>query len=208
MRLIIARHGRTAANVTKALDTRPPGAPLDEVGRAQAAELAGRLATEPLTAVYASRAIRAQQTAEAVAARHGLDVVAIDGVQEVSAGDLEGRSDIQARERFEGVYQAWLRGELDAHLPGGESALDVVARYGPAVTTITEAATGPVLLVGHGAAIRVAVGAMLGEGAKTRYMPNAGVVILDRTPDGWAVEHWDGGRPIAGDVTGGAETGW
>lgn len=203
----MARHGRTAANVARALDTRPPGAPLDEVGSAQAEELAARLAGEPLTAVYASLALRARQTAAPVAARHGLHVVAIDDVQEVSAGELEGRADVASRDRFEDVYAAWLRGELDAHLPGGESALDVVARFGPALTKITEGATGSVVLVSHGAAIRVTVGALLGEGAETRYVPNAGVVILRGTPDGWALEHWDGGAPITGDVTGGGRPG-
>ena len=72
MKLILARHGRTEGNVIKALDSRPPGMPLDEVGRAQAEELARRLAAKPLAAVYASRATRAQQTAAPIAAVHDL----------------------------------------------------------------------------------------------------------------------------------------
>jgi probable phosphoglycerate mutase len=211
VRLIIARHGRTAGNVSKALDSRPPGLPLDEVGRAQAEELARRLAAEPVTAVYASRAIRAQQTAEPVAAAHGLPVVVLDGVQEADCGDLEGHTDHASRLRFERVYQAWLRGELDAHLPGGESARDVRARFVAAVEALADGET--VVVVSHGAAIRLAVGAMLGEGAETRYVPNAGMVVVTGTPGAWALEHWDAARPVAGDVTGGGgepgrQTGW
>lgn len=214
VRLILARHGRTAANVAKALDSRPPGMPLDEVGLVQAEALGQRLATVPIETVYASQALRAQQTAAPVADSHGLDVVVLDGVQEVFIGDLEGRDDAESRERFEEAYRAWNRGELDVHLPGGESALDLRARFVPAVEAIrAEAiragASGTVLLVSHGAAIRLAVGALLGETAETRYVPNAGIVVLSATPDGWELEHWDPAQPVAGDVTGGGpESGW
>jgi len=209
VRLILARHGRTAGNVVKALDSKPPGLPLDDVGRAQSDDLGRRLAAEPVAAVYASRALRAQQTATPVAAAHGLPVVAIDGVQEVFCGDLEGRTDHASREAFEHIYQAWLRGELEAHLPGGESALDLRARFLPAVEAVTAGARHSVVVVSHGAAIRLAVGAMLGESAETRYVPNAGIVVLTGAPGRWALEHWDPAAPLAGDVTGGGgETGW
>ncbi len=205
-RLVLARHGRTAGNVAKALDSKPPGLPLDDVGRGQAEDLARRLAAEPVSAVYASRAIRARETAAPLAAAHGLPVVVLDGIQEVFCGDLEGRADPAARERFERVYQAWLRGEWDAHLPGGESARDLHARFVPAVEAVVAGARGTAVVVSHGAAIRMAVGAMLGAAAETRYVPNAGVVILTGAPGRWALEHWDAGEPVAGDVTGGGET--
>jgi broad specificity phosphatase PhoE len=209
VRLVLARHGRTAGNVAKALDSKPPGLPLDDIGLGQAEDLARRLVDEPVSAVYASHAVRAQQTAAPLARAHGLSVVVIDGVQEVFCGDLEGRSDHAAREAFEKVYQAWLRGEPAAHLPGGESALDLRARFIPAVETAVDGGRDAVVVVSHGAAIRLAVGAMLGESAETRYVPNAGVVVLAGEPGRWTLEHWDAAEPVAGDVTGGAgEAGW
>jgi broad specificity phosphatase PhoE len=205
VRLVLARHGRTASNAARVLDTRPPGAPLDEVGLAQAAALGGRLGSWPVTAVHASRAVRARQTAAPVADAHRLPVVVVDGVHEVSCGDLEGRSDRDARERFDAVYAAWVRGELDAHLPGGESAIEVRERFLPAVRGITADATGDVVLVSHGAAIRIVAGALLGEAAETQYVPNTGLVVLRPAPDGgWELEHWDEAVPAPGDVTGGA----
>ena len=210
MRIIFARHGRTAANVSKALDSRPPGMPLDEVGLAQAEDLARRLAGEPVTAVYASRATRAQQTAAPVAAAHGLPVVVLDGVQEADCGELEGATDPASHERFQDVYEAWLNDEFDARLPGGESATEVRARFVAAVEGVTGLDTGPgtVVVVSHGAAIRLGVGALLGEGAETRYVANAAVVSLTGAPGRWELAHWDGAEPVAGDVTGGAETAW
>ena len=207
MRLILARHGRTAGNVVRALDSRPPGMPLDDVGRAQAEDLARRLAAQPVAAVYASRATRAQQTAAPVAAAHDLSVVVIDGVQEADCGELEGATDPASHERFQDVYEAWLNEEFDVRLPGGESALEVRARFVAAVEAV--AADDPVVVVSHGAAIRLGVGALLGEGAETRYVPNAGLVVLTGAPGRWALEHWDGAEPVPGDVTGGAEViGW
>jgi len=207
VRLILARHGRTEGNVIRALDSRPPGMPLDDVGRAQAEDLARRLAAQPVAAVYASRATRAQQTAAPVAAAHDLSVVVLDGVQEADCGELEGATDPASHERFQDVYEAWLNDEFDARLPGGESALDVRARFVAAVESV--AADEPVVVVSHGAAIRLGVGALLGEGAETRYVPNAGLVVLTGTPGRWALEHWDGAEPVPGDVTGGGDViGW
>ncbi len=204
MRLVLARHGRTASNVSKALDSRPPGAPLDEIGLAQAAVLGERLAGHRVSAVYASQATRAQQTAAHVAAAHALAVQVIDGVQEVFCGDLEGRADTASRELFDRTYAAWWTGDLDARLPGGESAHDLRARYVPAVERITTGARDTVVLVSHGAAIRLAAAALLGDTAETQYVPNTGLVILRPGGAGWALEHWDEAPPIIGDVTGGA----
>lgn len=201
--LCLVRHGQTASNVAGTLDSRPPGAPLNALGLAQAAALGGRLATEPVRAVYASRAIRAQQTAAPVAVAHGLPVTVVDEVHEVFCGDLEGRSDLGSRELFDRTYAAWGRGELDAHLPGGESALDLLERFLPALARLTDSASGTIVLVSHGAAIRLVAGALLGDTVPTRYVPNAGTVVLEPGGDGWALQHWDEGPPATGDVTGG-----
>jgi probable phosphoglycerate mutase len=204
LRLLLARHGRTTANVARILDSRPPGAPLDELGRAQADRLAARLARRPLRSVHASRAVRAQQTAAPVAAAHDLPVQVVDGVQEVFVGDLEGRSDAAALAAFDEVYAAWWRGDLDARLPGGESAHDLRARFLPAVEQVVDGvAAGDVLLVSHGAAVRLAAAALLGETAETSYVPNTGLVVLRRDGRGWALESWDTAEPVRGDVTAG-----
>jgi probable phosphoglycerate mutase len=204
MRLVLVRHGQTDSNVGRALDTRPPGAPLNALGLAQAAALGERLATEPVTAVHASAATRAQQTAAPVAAAHGLDVTVVEGVHEVFVGDLEGRADAAAREAFDVVYDAWWAGDLAARLPGGESAEDVRARFLPALDRVLDGATDDVVLVSHGAAIRLVAAALLGDTAETWYVPNTGLVVLQPAEDGgWKLEHWDRAVAVPGDVTAG-----
>jgi broad specificity phosphatase PhoE len=205
VRLVFVRHGQTDSNVARALDTRPPGAPLNALGLAQAEALGERLAVEQVTAVYASVATRARQTAAPVAAAHGLDVTVVDGVHEVFAGDLEGRSDLAARESFDVVYDAWWAGDLDARLPGGESARDVRERFLTALGPLVDGSTGDIVVVSHGAAIRLAAAALLGDTAETWYVPNTGLVVLRPGSNGvpWELEYWDRAVPVPGDVTAG-----
>ncbi|MHA6791986.1 histidine phosphatase family protein [Pseudonocardia bannensis] len=210
LRLVLLRHGQTEANVRRALDTVPPGSPLNELGLTQAASIAEVLADWPVRAVYASLATRAQQTAAPVAAAHGLEVTVVEGVHEVFVGELEGRSDRAARTAFDEVYDAWWAGDLERRLPGGESAHDVRARYLPAVERIVKQHdrpdAGAVVLVSHGAAIRLAAAALLGDTAGTQYVPNTGRVVLGldpASPTGWALQLWDSGPELRGDVTAG-----
>jgi broad specificity phosphatase PhoE len=159
--------------------------------------------------------VRAQQTAAPVAARRGLTVEVVPGVHEVFCGDLEGRSDEAAREMFDEVYSAWADGDLSRRLPGGESALELRERFLPTVAQLwARHADTPdrlLVLVSHGAAIRLAAGALIGEYADTRYVPNAGRVVLapldgagSAGEGGWLLKSWDEGSPVSGDSTGGA----
>lgn len=70
--LILLRHGRTYSNASRLLDTRPPGAELTEIGRAQAREAGRELAARPgqIREVVTSVALRAQQTAMIAAAAY------------------------------------------------------------------------------------------------------------------------------------------
>lgn len=189
-RLLLVRHGETEGNVLKELDSRPPGRPLNATGHAQAAALAARLTDVDAPVVYASTATRAQQTAAPLAAALGVPVVVVDDVHEVFCGDVEGRSDKASRALFDDTYAAWWRGELHARLPGGESAHDLRARYLPALEKLMAGATGDIVLVSHGAAIRLAAAALVGDPAQTKYLQNTAVVELH--PDPWRIASWGG----------------
>lgn len=202
MRLILARHGQTAANVRMALDSRPPGGPLTEEGRRQAEELAAALADEPVVGVYASTAIRAQQTAEPIAAGHGLAVQVVDGIQEVSAGDLEGRTDRDALRRFVDVASAWTNGDLDRTMPGGETGQEAVDRFTTALKNLRAAHTddGTLVVVSHGAMLRL-VGPLLADNLATygeiSLLQNTARIVLEEdstTRGGWHCVEWAGVR--------------
>ncbi|MEU6154744.1 histidine phosphatase family protein [Actinosynnema sp. NPDC047251] len=198
MKLILARHGETASNLKMALDTLPPGPPLTEAGEVQAAALAASLATERVVAVYASTALRAQQTAAPVAAAFGLEVEVVDGVQEIFCGDLEGRHDKEAFELFLAAVHQWTEGNLDATIPGGESGRQVVDRF---VATVDKLATrhapdDTFVLVSHGGAVRMAALTLATNVqpalAEAGLLPNTGRVVLENTGNGWTCTSWTG----------------
>lgn len=196
LRLVLARHGETTANAEAVLDTLLPGRPLSEEGHRQAAELARQLAGEPVVAVYASRALRAQQTAQPVAARHGLAVQALNGVHEVSIGDLEGRREPADHDTLHEMYRAWHSGDLHRARPGGESGKQVLQRYLADVAAIRAAHPGgTAVLVSHGAAIRLAVVALAsnvdGSFAAPRLLNNTATVLLEADGLGWRCLRWD-----------------
>ncbi|MEU4801372.1 histidine phosphatase family protein [Actinosynnema sp. NPDC023587] len=192
------RHGETASNLKMALDTLPPGPPLTEAGVVQANALASSLATERVAAVYASTAVRAQQTAAPVAAAFGLAVQVVDGVQEIFCGDLEGRHDKEAFELFLAAVHQWAEGNLDAAIPGGESGRQVLDRFLTAVDELAarHAAEDTFVLVSHGGAVRMAALALATNVrpalAEAGLLPNTGRVILENTGNGWTCTSWTG----------------
>ncbi|QUG99527.1 histidine phosphatase family protein [Saccharopolyspora erythraea] len=198
-RLVLARHGQTPSNVVHALDTLPPGPALTDEGRRQARALADRLAEEKVVAIRASRAVRAQQTAAPLARHHGLDVEVVDGTQEIYVGDLEGTTDGESRQRFEDIYRSWHFGDLDVPMPGGETGREALARFlGAARQALDGATGGSVVLVSHGAMLRLAAAHLAANvdaaGANAAYLPNTGVIVLEPAPTatGWHSVEWDG----------------
>ncbi len=197
LRLVLVRHGQTTANAEGILDTRLPGHPLSEEGHQQATQLAERLAGEPVVAVYASRALRAQQTAQPVAARHGMAAQVLAGVHEVSIGDLEGCQAPDAHRTLHELYRTWHYGDLEAARPSGESGKQVLDRYLVDIAAIRSAhRDGTAVLVSHGAAIRLAVVALAvnvdGSFAAARLLPNVATVLLEADRDGWRCLRWNG----------------
>lgn len=199
MKLYLVRHGQTIGNVRKSLDTALPGPPLTELGLEQANELAERLDGEPIVAVYASEATRAQQTAAPLAAKLGLDVQVVAGAYEVQAGALEGLSDPESVKTYLTTVEPWTRGDLSSSMPDGESGESVHARMTAAAAQIRakhEQADpdGIAVLVSHGGAIRLAADWLSDnvrpEVANSALIPNTGVVVLEAVSGGWHCLRW------------------
>lgn len=197
VRLLLVRHGETPSNVRRALDTVPPGPSLTERGRRQAEALPERVAKEPVHAVHASRALRAQETAAPLARQRGLDVRVTDGMQEIYVGELEGTTDPESRRRFEDIYARWHLGKLDEPMPGGETGRQALTRFVEAARQAVDPLTeGTLVLVSHGAIVRLVAGYLAvnvdAQRANAAYLPNTGTIALDASPMGWFCVHWDG----------------
>src|SRR5262245_41214143 len=86
MRLLLIRHAESQGNFERRLQGRREY-PLTERGVAQAQALAERLVSLPLSAVYSSPVGRAIHTAEVIAAKACLDVIAEARLQEYDFGE-------------------------------------------------------------------------------------------------------------------------
>lgn len=200
-RLILLRHGQSVGNVARRLDTRPPGSELTPLGRDQARAFATSTAGvhRPMLIAH-SIATRAVQTAAEISGRLGVTARALDGIHEVQAGALENRSDDDAIAEFNETYKRWHRGEPGIALPGGESAEQVLDRYLPVVTDLRmrylddDAWTGDIVVVSHGAAIRLAAATLAGvDGGFVldNHLENATAVVLAPITDGrWSCVQW------------------
>jgi broad specificity phosphatase PhoE len=138
MKLILVRHGETASN-RDGLGLGRQDVPLTEKGRLQAQALADALAGEEIAAVYSSPLRRAFETAAAIAAPHGLDVVDDEGLTEMDVGELDGLTFREMRERHPEFVSRWLGDEAGTlAMPGGESLQDVQSRAAEAARRICE----------------------------------------------------------------------
>jgi broad specificity phosphatase PhoE len=174
--ILLARHGESDWNRTMRWQGHADR-PLTERGRAQARELADRLADTELDAVYSSDLQRARETAEIVANAQGLDVTALRDLREVDVGSWSGLTRSQAEERFPEAYARWLAG--GEGWDDGETYEQLSGRVVRAIASI--AAEHPderVLVVAHGGTIRTVHAAALGVDVHTyrriqRVEPNA-----------------------------------
>jgi broad specificity phosphatase PhoE len=159
--IVVARHGRTAANARGLLLGRADP-PLDDEGERQAAALGAACAGLDIARVVTSPLARCRQTAAAIAAATpgpGAEVVADDRWIELDYGDYDGRpaGDLPA-----GTWEAW-RADIGWAPPGGESLAALGARVRAACDDLAaEARERDVVVVTHVSPIKAAVAWALG----------------------------------------------
>jgi broad specificity phosphatase PhoE len=177
-KVFLARHGQTAYN----LEGRFQGQqqiPLDATGRAQAAELAERAIPYEFAALWCSPLLRARETADAVAARIGLEPVEDARLMETDAGDWTDRSFADVRAESQDLFDRFASADPSFAFPGGESFAEQDVRVEAALAEI-ERGPLPALVVCHGMVIRAAIYARAGKDATLfKRVPNAAIVPLD-----------------------------
>jgi len=152
--ILLARHGETDWN----RDGRFQGQadpPLNRTGRAQAVDLSVALMAEQLAAVYSSPLRRALETAEVLAASHGLEPFPVDDLREVDVGSWSGLSRAEIEQRFPKQYARWL--DYGQGWEDGETYEEMGRRAVDALLQLAATHDGErVLAVTHGGPIRAA----------------------------------------------------
>jgi probable phosphomutase (TIGR03848 family) len=158
--LLLIRHGLTDW-VGHRLPGWTPGIHLSEEGRQQAEALAQRLASLPIDAIYASPLERTAETAEAIAASHGLSVQLRENLGEVRIGEWTGQAieDLAKKEEWLTI-QFYPSG---ANFPGGETMHEMQARVVAELDVIRKAHPGAtVAVVSHADVIKAAIAHYIG----------------------------------------------
>jgi broad specificity phosphatase PhoE len=162
-RVILWRHGQTAWNSAGRVQGQTD-VELTEVGHAQAAAAAPKLAALQPDLLIASDLQRAADTAAALASLTGLQVRFDQRLRERFFGDWQGLLLTEVAERWPETFARWRAGDRSLDANGIEDVDDlakrVAAAVDEAVAEVPEGAT--VVLATHGGAAKHGAGSLLG----------------------------------------------
>lgn len=152
MKLYFVRHGESEANTQHIISNRGLQHGLTDAGRQQAAALVARLKNVRFAQIYSSPLLRAMQTAEIVSRELGVPCEVADALCEFDCGALEGESTRAHGDDYRRLFLDWQAGRWDSRFEGGESLLDVQARFVPFIERMTRehGESDNILLVSHG----------------------------------------------------------
>ena len=198
-RVVLLRHGRTEWNATGRFQGQLD-APLDVMGKAQAVAAAVAVGPMQPDAIVSSDLSRCADTAAAVAAETGLDVVLDPRLREINLGEWQGLTRAEARERFPEEYAGWQAGD-DRRRGDGETYAEVGARATECVMEwLDRLGPGATLLaVTHGGTARATIGTMLSFDPDLYWrlspLGNCRWSLLADIGRGWRLEEHNAGSP-------------
>ncbi|MDF9715552.1 histidine phosphatase family protein [Nocardioides sp. ChNu-153] len=184
--LVLLRHGETTWNAAHRIQGQVDSE-LSPTGLAQAAAVAPGLAALRPVAVWTSDLQRAAVTARHVAGAAGLEVRTDPRLREFGLGEREGVTHEDYAERWPQEYVDFVTGRWSS-VPGAETLQEVRARVEACLTELADTlpADGLAVAVAHGAALRVAVEALVAgtasEPSAYSGMTNCGYAVLRERP--------------------------
>jgi len=160
-RLWLVRHGSTLWNSERRFCGHSD-IPLSLEGRAQARWLARRLRAQPVTTIYTSDLLRAQQTAEIISAKilHPVQTEVTSSWREIAFGAWEGLTYEQIVQNYPANLD-FFTDPISAAPVGGESLTTLALRVQQAFIPLAHAPSDPsakdgdIVLVSHGGPLRV-----------------------------------------------------
>ena len=163
----IIRHGETELNKLRLLQGRGINASVNKVGRSQAHAIAKALSIYPIQKIVTSSLIRTQESAAPLAEIKSINIESWKELDEMSFGDLEGKSFNNVLDQLKFLQNEWSFGNTKIPVPGGESPEDVYERAGKKTREIAENSSETHIAVFiHGRLIRILLSEILGLGLK------------------------------------------
>lgn len=190
-RLLLVRHGETDWN----RESRFQGQidiPLNDNGRAQAAQAGDFLKVIPIDSAVSSSMMRPKETAEVILKHHPRVSLAVtEGLWEISHGQWEGKFEHEIEAGFPGMLADWQTKPETVQMPDGENLQDVwdraaaawyeiVAKYSQQDTPKT------ILVVAHDAVNKCILCQVTGLGPEAfwQFKQGNGAVSVIDYPDG------------------------
>lgn len=168
MKIYFTRHGKTRWNDEKRFQGMMGDSPLLPESIEAIKALGQELKDIPFEKIYTSSLKRAYLTAEGINKQltQPTEIIRTDELRELGLGTLEGQLIPVIEERYP-KDMVNLRNHLDLYDPTpfeGEKIEDMLKRINDFVAeAVAEAKTGPLLFVGHGAALTAAIQALNGK---------------------------------------------
>jgi len=205
-RIVYVRHGESNSTVARVIGGPRTCSGLSPLGVRQAERLRDRWAAAPEfepDLIVASQFVRAQQTAEIVAAAFGSpDVVVDEGFGEHDPGpECDGMSMADFVERF--GTQSWEDDPFGVTFPGGETLAQFQYRVGVAVRRLVDEHPGRTILVAcHGGVVDSALRQALKSpptGVFNITTLNTSITELELVqPNKWALRRYGDSAHLAG----------
>lgn len=175
MKLLVARHGLTQTNKDQVINGRLDE-PLTEEGKRQAKELAEKLRSAGIEAIYSSPLKRTSMTALPIAEKINVEINIDRRIIEVDVGRFQGQPDTMAEKEFgckiSGLLDTYSYDFRDSER--GESSEQVEARIRSFIEDLKETPYKCVLVVTHGGIVRWF--SYICTGQKIGRQPNAKVL--------------------------------
>ena len=159
--IMLIRHGETDWNVEEIFRGQMDVA-LNETGIAQAKLLAEYLKDIQIEAIYSSPLKRALKTAEIIAGYHHVKVESVNELTDFNYGAWQGLSHSIVREKYNELYDQWLKSPHFTKIPRGEILGDVKKRAMGLIFQIVKKYNGTIALVSHRVTCKVLICALLG----------------------------------------------
>jgi len=153
MNVYMVRHGETAFNKLGIVQGSGIDSDLNDIGKNQAAQLYEMYKNIPFDVILLSKLKRTYQTAQNFIEIGNVKYLKLEALNEISWGENEGKSFTPEREIiFNHVTNSWAHGNLEAKIPGGESAHELFERCSMVVDFLKDnyQKLNNVLIVTHG----------------------------------------------------------
>ena len=160
--VLLIRHGENEYVKKGRLAGRLPGVHLNEKGQSQATQLADLLKDAPVKAIYSSPLERTMETANPIAAAHGLEIIPRSGLTEVDFGEWQDQT-LKGLRRLK-LWKIVQSTPSLMRFPGGESFAEAQLRIANEIQEICSQYDPKDLLVfvSHSDSIKLAVAYFIG----------------------------------------------